>query len=122
MWPFDKNNEEPEQKLSLQHHNHLIVASMSKSLVTIEFDTQGHIQNASPLFLQAMGYQLEELMGKHHRIFCDKSYTQSADYTQFWQSLARGEVKSGTFERYSKTGIWSLLKRLTFPFLMTLVV
>ena len=49
MWPFDKNNEESEQKLSLQHHNHLIVASMSKSLVTIEFDTQGHIQNALSL-------------------------------------------------------------------------
>ncbi|NOH62210.1 PAS domain-containing methyl-accepting chemotaxis protein [Vibrio sp. RE88] len=115
MWPFDKNNEESEQELSLQHHNHLIVASMSKSLVTIEFDTQGHIQNASPLFLQAMGYQLEELMGKHHRIFCDKSYTQSADYSQFWQSLARGEVKSGTFERYSKMGDLVIIEATYFP-------
>ncbi len=49
---------------------------MNQALVTIEFDPQGNIKTASSLFLKVMGYQMDELVGKHHRIFCGKSYVQ----------------------------------------------
>ncbi|WP_339389598.1 PAS domain-containing methyl-accepting chemotaxis protein [Vibrio neptunius] len=117
MWPFEKKTEEAEQKRVRQQNYQLIVDSMNQALVTIEFDPQGNIKIASSLFLKAMGYQMDELVGKHHRIFCDKSYVQSSEYSHFWQSLGRGEVKSGTFERYSKSGDLVIIEATYFPVL-----
>ena len=47
--------------------------------------------------LKASEARLEEIRGKHHRIFCDPAYAASADYRQFWARLAKGEVFSGEY-------------------------
>lgn len=68
----------------------------------IEFTPQGIIHRASPQFLAAMGYRADEIIGQHHRMFCPPSLVNSAEYTQFWQRLSRGESFSDKFLRLAK--------------------
>src|SRR5690606_4985309 len=74
----------------------------------IEFDVDGTILTANDNFLACVGYSLDEIKGKHHRIFCDPAYTQSADYRLFWDRLNRGEFVSGEFQRFGRGGkeVW----------------
>lgn len=53
------------------------LAALSASLGIIEFDTSGKILNANENFCKAIGYELAEIKGKHHRIFIDPAYAQS---------------------------------------------
>ncbi|AOT07896.1 hypothetical protein S4054249_08595 [Pseudoalteromonas luteoviolacea] len=80
------------------------LASVGRSTAIIEFTPDGKIITANDNFLQVMEYELEALVGKHHRIFCDRQYTSSADYQSLWQNLNRGEFFSGTIERFTRSG------------------
>ncbi len=55
-----------------------------------------------------MGYTLEEIQGKHHKIFCDHNYTQSNEYRIFWENLGRGDFAANKFKRIGKGGkeVW----------------
>src|SRR3546814_18124237 len=55
-----------------------------------------------------MGYRLEEIAGKHHRIFCAPDHAQSQDYADFWQKLGSGAFDAGAYERRDRDGreIW----------------
>lgn len=74
----------------------------------VEFSLDGRVLQANALFLQAMGYSLEEVVGQHHRMFCQPDFAQSEDYAHFWQKLSRGEVNAGEFHRVDKEGrtVW----------------
>ena len=82
--------------------------AIDKSQAVIEFTTQGEILTANQNFLNAVGYSLEEIIGKHHHIFVDDAYRTSSEYAEFWSVLGRGEFHSGDFERITKGGkkIW----------------
>jgi len=84
------------------------IDAISRAQAVIEFDLQGNILTANDNFCDAMGYELAELAGKHHRIFCDRLYVRSTEYTAFWDDLANGEFATGEFKRFSKDGseIW----------------
>jgi methyl-accepting chemotaxis protein len=85
-----------------------LVAAITKSQAVIEFDLQGNILTANDNFLNAVGYRLDEIVGKHHRIFVAPAEHNSPEYLQFWQKLARGEIDSGQYRRIRKDGkeIW----------------
>jgi methyl-accepting chemotaxis protein len=74
----------------------------------IEFDLDGTVVSANDNFLNLFEYELDEIVGKHHRIFCDPDYTQTAEYSEFWKELGSGEYVAAEFKRFSKTGreIW----------------
>lgn len=72
------------------------------SMATIEFDIQGNIIGANENFLKAVGYTLDEIKGKHHKIFCDPSFIQSTEYAMFWDRLRKGEYIAGKFKRFGK--------------------
>ena len=74
--------------------------AISRSQAVIEFTPDGTILTANKNFLETVGYRLEEIQGKHHRMFCDKTYTQSAEYGAFWQNLYRGEFHAGKYQRF----------------------
>ncbi len=80
--------------------------ALDLSRATIEFDPQGNIIDANDNFLHAMGYSLNEIKGKHHRMFCDDKFYSK--YPNFWKDLASGEFKAGQFKRYNKFGepVW----------------
>ena len=84
------------------------VAAISKSQAVIEFNLDGTIITANENFLNVLGYELDEVVGKHHRIFCENSYSKSQDYKDFWAKLNKGEYDDGEYKRITKNGeeIW----------------
>ena len=84
------------------------MAAIRQTMAMIEFTPQGEILDANEPFLTVMGYRLDELRGKHHRVFCADSTQGSAAYAQFWQRLAKGESFNDRFMRIAKGGreIW----------------
>ncbi len=82
--------------------------AISKSLAVIEFTPQGTILTANPNFCGAVGYDLTEIVGQHHRMFAEPSYASSAEYRAFWERLGRGEYDAGEYKRLAKGGreIW----------------
>lgn len=84
------------------------IAAIHASQAVIEFELDGTITHANNNFLQAMGYTLDEVVGRHHRMFVDPVYGESDDYRGFWESLRRGKFQTAEFKRYGKGGrqIW----------------
>jgi len=84
------------------------VDAIKKSQAVIEFNMDGTIITANDNFLNAMGYSLHEVEGKHHRMFVEPSYGDSAEYRAFWDKLNRGEYIADEFKRLGKGGkeVW----------------
>ena len=74
----------------------------------IEFTTDGEIIDANENFLSVTGYRLDEIKGRHHRLFVEPVYAGSSDYRDFWTKLNRGEYISASFKRIGKAGkeVW----------------
>jgi methyl-accepting chemotaxis protein len=84
------------------------VEATNRSFAVIEFELDGTIIHANQNFLNAMGYALEEIKGRHHRIFVDPTYRESAEYQKFWDNLGQGLTNSAQFRRIAKSGqdVW----------------
>ncbi|MDF2183026.1 methyl-accepting chemotaxis protein [Neptuniibacter sp. CAU 1671] len=84
------------------------IDAVNKSQAVIEFNLDGVIQHANENFLTVMGYQLDEIKGKHHSMFAEPEFAQSADYKNFWAELRQGKFKAGEFKRLGKgaTEVW----------------
>jgi methyl-accepting chemotaxis protein len=93
------------------------VAAIGRVQAVVEFGIDGTIVNANDNFLQPMGYTLEEIKGKHHRIFVDPAQAASAEYRQFWLDLTEGRRQSGRFRRLGKGGQEVWIQGSYFPIL-----
>ncbi|MDR6765000.1 PAS domain S-box-containing protein [Acidovorax delafieldii] len=84
------------------------VRAINRALAVVEFDMQGHVLNANANFRELMGYRLEEIVGQHHRMFCEPAYAQTEAYAQFWDQLRSGQLDGGEYLRLGKDGrrIW----------------
>ena len=84
------------------------VNAIARAQAVIEFDLEGHVLHANANFLEALGYTLREVVGQHHKIFCEPEFVQSSEYRGFWSRLSRGEFYSGLYKRISKHGypVW----------------
>ncbi|TWD54575.1 methyl-accepting chemotaxis sensory transducer with Pas/Pac sensor [Agrobacterium vitis] len=80
------------------------IAALSRAQAVIEFTPSGEILTANENFCQTLGYDLKEIVGKHHSMFCDQTYTSSPDYKEFWRKLGAGEFQSDEFTRIGKGG------------------
>jgi len=82
--------------------------AINKVQAIIEFNMDGTIITANENFLNAMGYTLEEIQGKHHRLFVEPAFENSNEYKEFWQKLNRGEFESQEYKRLGKGGkeVW----------------
>lgn len=82
--------------------------AISRAQAMIEFTVDGDILTANKNFLDAMGYELGEIKGRHHRMFVDQAYAQSGEYADFWRRLRGGEFVAEEFKRFGKGGkeIW----------------
>lgn len=87
---------------SLESHGKL--DALSRAQAVIEFDPSGRILDANQNFLEALGYEITEIAGQHHRMFCEPEYIASADYATFWQRLSAGEYYNDEFKRIRKDG------------------
>ncbi|MGA0603127.1 methyl-accepting chemotaxis protein [Caulobacter sp. KR2-114] len=84
------------------------IAALSRAQAVIEFTLGGEVITANENFLSALGYTLAEIKGRHHRMFVESSYAQSADYQDFWRKLNAGEFVAAEFKRVGKGGkeVW----------------
>jgi len=76
-----------------------ILGAIDASYAYIEFDLSGHVLKANANFLQVMGYQSQEVEGKHHRMFVDAAFAATPAYQQFWRDLASGKPQKDTYRR-----------------------
>ncbi|QKF81047.1 PAS sensor-containing MCP-domain signal transduction protein [Halarcobacter ebronensis] len=97
MFGFGKNEEQAGR-----------LSAMEENFAIISFKPDGTILHANKNFLDALGYTLKEIVGQHHRLFCDKNYIKSLEYSKFWEDLAKGVSQINEFERFRKDGssIW----------------
>lgn len=82
--------------------------ALNRSQAVIEFALDGTILTANDNFLALMGYRLDQIAGKHHRIFCTPAHAQSDDYAAFWRKLATGAFDAGSYSRLTRDGreVW----------------
>jgi methyl-accepting chemotaxis protein len=81
--------------------------AINRSNAIIYFDLKGNILGVNAIFLQAMGYGVdehEEIIGKHHSIFVCEDYSRSLEYEKFWDILRSGKYYKGEFERRKRDG------------------
>ncbi|MCS4093567.1 PAS domain-containing methyl-accepting chemotaxis protein [Rhizobium sp. BK176] len=80
------------------------LGALSRAQAIIEFTPRGEILTANENFLQALGYSLSDIVGQHHRMFCEGDYVKSSAYQDFWARLGRGDFFSDEFKRIAKGG------------------
>ncbi len=100
----NKQNKAPENTPDITRQLENSLNAITQCVATIEFTPQGDILNANHLFLETVGYSLADVVGRHHRMFCESDYANSPEYTAFWTRLSQGQSAQGSFLRYGKNG------------------
>jgi len=82
--------------------------AVDRAQAIIEFAPDGTVLTANDNFLALVDYSLAEVQGKHHSMFCEPQFVESAQYEQFWNGLRSGEFSSGEFKRIGRGGkeVW----------------
>lgn len=80
------------------------LTALSRAQAIIEFTPDGHILDANDNFLRVMGYRLDEIIGRHHAMFCSPEQVASPGYALFWEALGAGEFHSDRFNRFGRDG------------------
>ncbi len=85
-----------------------VLAALSKSQAIIEFDLSGKILNANENFCRALGYELSEIVGRHHSMFVEPAVVSSQEYKAFWSKLSAGQFDQRQYKRIGKGGreVW----------------
>lgn len=93
---------------TLQEMAMAAMTAIDRAQAVIEFDLEGRILHANSNFLLTLGYEQDQVIGRHHAMFCDPAYHRSPEYRMFWHSLAKGEFHSGEFKRIRSDGtpVW----------------
>jgi len=81
-----------------------VVNAINRSMAIITFNPEGIVLEANENFVNATGYKRDEVIGKHHRLFCAETLYKSDEYRQFWERLNQGEFFSGQFPRLNRQG------------------
>ncbi|OAB26104.1 chemotaxis protein [Paenibacillus macquariensis subsp. defensor] len=81
-----------------------VMVALEQSLAMIEFNTQGDVLWANENFAQAMGYQMSELPGIHHKQFCTPDFVNSSEYKTLWDNLRKGKKFQEKIVRVTKNG------------------
>jgi methyl-accepting chemotaxis protein len=84
------------------------LTAISKSQATIQFNLDGTVISANDNFLSLLGYTLAEVKGRHHSLFVEPAYAESAEYKQFWRNLNEGKYQAAEYKRIGKGGkeVW----------------
>jgi methyl-accepting chemotaxis protein len=85
-----------------------LVAAVRRAQAVIEFQLDGTILDANDNFLNAVGYTLDEIRGKHHSMFVESAVRSSPDYDRFWSDLRAGTFQQAEYKRLGKGGreVW----------------
>ncbi|MGX5725969.1 methyl-accepting chemotaxis protein [Metapseudomonas otitidis] len=89
-------------QVEAEHRHESYINAIDRSMAVIEFNLAGEVVAANQNFLTLMGYRLEDILGKHHRIFCLDEDVHSEAYRQFWARLNQGEFMSDRYRRVTR--------------------
>lgn len=94
--------------ISTSREHEGLISALLRSTAVIEFNLAGEVLTANQRFLDGMGYRMEQIQGKHHRLFCEPEEYNSPAYRDFWERLNRGEFVGGRFKRVDSHGrtVW----------------
>jgi len=82
MFGFSPSKKETTTSF-VQDDNADLINSLKEFCATITFSPDGVIMDANDLFLNAVGYSLDEIKGQHHRMFCHQQEVDSIEYASF---------------------------------------
>ena len=104
----EKQYQLTSQLQKAQAENQAQFRAINAAYAFIEFDVEGYVLNANPIFLETMGYALTEIQGRHHRLFVPQAHTQTADYQDFWSDLRNGRTRTAVYQRVTHKGsiVW----------------
>lgn len=85
-----------------------IVDAIDTSYAFTEFDTKGNVIIANQNFLTLMEYSMDDIRGRHHRMFVDKAYSNTSEYARFWEDLAAGKEQIDQYKQIARSGkeVW----------------
>lgn len=92
------------------------VTAIERSQAVIEFDLTGKVLSANPNFLAVFGYELDEVIGQPHRMFCTEEFGASMGYREFWENSAAANTIPMNIDANAKTARKSGFKPLTTRF------
>ncbi|MCG6542072.1 methyl-accepting chemotaxis protein [Pseudomonas sp. KSR10] len=95
---------EVTRELQLAKENEAFIKALLRSTAVIQFNLDGTIVTANEQFLKGTGYSLQQIVGKHHRMFCTQEEASSTQYRAFWETLNRGEFVADRFKRIDSHG------------------
>ena len=91
-----------EQEIE-RHNARGVLGAIDASYAYIEFDLKGQVLKANANFLNLLEYQIDEIVGKHHRMFVDPVQSAGAAYQQFWADLGAGKAQTDVYKRITKS-------------------
>lgn len=99
---------EVTRALEQAKENEAFISALLRSTAVIQFKLDGTVVTANHQFLNAMGYSLDQIVGKKHSLFCTPEEVGSSAYSSFWQTLNRGEFVASRFKRVDSRGneVW----------------
>ncbi|MEJ7926919.1 methyl-accepting chemotaxis protein [Sphingobium sp. AN641] len=82
--------------------------AMERSAAIATFDMGGHVTGANDNFLALFGYDFDQIVGRHHRMFCQPDHVGSVEYRAFWDRLRSGQFDTGAYCRLNRQGdpVW----------------
>jgi len=82
--------------------------AIQRSVALAVMSGDGLLESVSDVFLDMLGYQEQQLIGKHHRVLCKSEDARGEEYIRFWRELVTGHVKEGRFLNLGADGqpIW----------------
>ncbi|QHG66994.1 PAS domain S-box protein [Pseudomonas putida] len=105
---FSMHSSDLTRTIETSREHESLIKALMRSTAVIEFNLNGEVLTANERFLQTVGYNLEQIRGKHHRMFCEPEEANSAGYQAFWDNLRRGQYVADRFKRIDAHGrtIW----------------
>lgn len=91
--------------------------AVSNNFAVIQFEKDGTIISANPNFCEALGYELNEIVGKHHSMFVESEYASTLEYKNFWKQIGNGVAFQEEFKRIRKDGSEIWIQALYSPLL-----
>lgn len=84
------------------------IAAVERAHAVVEFAVDGTVLRANQNYLELMGYAEDQVIGRHHRMFCSPEHAASERYQAFWARLEAGDHVSCEFQRFAAEGreVW----------------
>ncbi|KPC54216.1 methyl-accepting chemotaxis protein [Amantichitinum ursilacus] len=92
------------ERINEAARNQALIDAVNRVMAVIEFTPDGEIITANDNFLKTMGYRLEDLRGRHHRVFCEAEYAQTEAYQRLWADMRAGRVFAAEIKRIAADG------------------